>query len=196
MPALLPPPMPTFCLLDHPHVREPLSGRARASRRSSRGRRRSSRSRARSRGSARASGSAVQADDDRRDVARRLGVSASRTPLLALLRPCAAARLREPNAGRALRQSRIPAPGDRRRDRDGVEQKAGREGGVGVDAEAAQEGDEERLAHAEAVDRERHHHDEEEQRPEDHVDEQREVEPDRLAAEPDRDDAHELEDDA
>ena len=38
--------------------------------------------------------------------------------------------------------------------------------GVGVDAELAEEADEERLAHAEPVDRERDEHDEEEQRPE------------------------------
>ena len=59
---------------------------------------------------------------------------------------------------------------------------------VGVDAELAEEADEERLAHAEAVDRERHEHDEEEQRPEHDVRPHREVDPDRAARRLDRDD--------
>ena len=61
-----------------------------------------------------------------------------------------------------------------------------------LDAEPAEEADEERLAHGEAVDRERHEHDEEEQRPEHDVGPDREVDPDRPARRPDRDDPREL----
>ena len=58
--------------------------------------------------------------------------------------------------------------------------------GSAVDAEVAEEADEERLAHAEPVDGERDEHDEEEQRPEHDVRQQREMDPDRAAGGVDR----------
>ena len=63
---------------------------------------------------------------------------------------------------------------------------------VGADAEPGEEADEERLAHAEPVDRERHQHHEEEQRPEHDVRERRELDPDRASRGPDREDPREL----
>ena len=72
------------------------------------------------------------------------------------------------------------------------EEEAGREGLVGVDAERAEEADEERLAHGEPVDRERHEQHEEEQRAHHVVRPRREVDADRLAGGPDREHAHRL----
>src|SRR4051794_18936722 len=83
-------------------------------------------------------------------------------------------------------------PGQRKRERHQEEDEAGREGGIGVNAELAEEVDEECLAHGEAIDGERHEHDEEEQRPENDERADREMDPDRLRRCPDRDDAREL----
>src|SRR6266436_2634618 len=74
------------------------------------------------------------------------------------------------------------------------EQEAGCERRVGIDVELAEEADEERLAHGEAVDRERDEHDEEEQWAEDDVRANRQVDADRLGRRPDRKDAGELQD--
>src|SRR3954452_20639532 len=74
-------------------------------------------------------------------------------------------------------------------DRHHEEEEAAGEGGVGVDSEIPEEADEERLAHAEAVDRERHEHDEEEQRAEDDVREEREVDAHGAAGRVDREHA-------
>src|SRR3954447_4168904 len=81
-------------------------------------------------------------------------------------------------------------------DRHHEEEEAAGEGGVGVDSEIPEEADEERLAHAEAVDRERHEHDEEEQRAEDDVREEREVDADGAAGRVDREHARQLQSDA
>src|SRR6266536_6321079 len=75
--------------------------------------------------------------------------------------------------------------GKRERDRDDEEQEAGRERRVGADVQLAEEADEERLAHGEAVDREGHEHDEEEQRAHHVVDARREIDADRLRGQPD-----------
>src|SRR5258705_8401096 len=80
-------------------------------------------------------------------------------------------------------------PWQREHDRHQEEQEAAREGGIGVDAQVAEEADEERLAHAEPVDRERHEHDEKQQRSEDDVGKQREMNPDRATGAVDGDDA-------
>src|SRR4029453_13690985 len=81
---------------------------------------------------------------------------------------------------------------DRHQDRDQEEQESGRERLVGAHANLPEEADEERLAYREPVDRERDQHHEEEERPHDVVRPWREVDPDRLAAEPDGQDADRL----
>ena len=81
---------------------------------------------------------------------------------------------------------------ERERDRHEEEQEAGRERHVRVDADLAEEADEERLAHGEPVDRERDEHDEEQHRPHHVVDARREVDAGRLAGEPDREHPHGL----
>src|SRR5215510_855993 len=91
-----------------------------------------------------------------------------------------------------------PLPGEDRRtgggeqEREHEEEEARGERLVGADAELAEEADEERLAHREAVDRERDQHHEEEQRAHDVVRPRREVDPHRLAAQPDGQHAHGL----
>src|SRR5438270_6640638 len=81
---------------------------------------------------------------------------------------------------------------ERQAERDGEEQEPGREGLVGAHAQPTEEADEERLAHGDPVDRERHQQDEEEQRAHHVVGPWREVDPDRLTREPDRQHAHRL----
>src|SRR5579884_707689 len=83
-------------------------------------------------------------------------------------------------------------PGNRQHHGHHEEEEAAGERRIGADAQLAEEVDEERLAHGEAVDRERHQHDEEEQRPEHDVGPDRELDPDRVRRGPDRDDAREL----
>src|SRR5205809_4628842 len=73
---------------------------------------------------------------------------------------------------------------ERHQDRDHEEQEPGRERLVGAYPHLPEEADEERLAHREPVDRERDEHHEEEQRSHHVVRPRREVDPDRLAAEP------------
>src|SRR3954452_12749211 len=80
----------------------------------------------------------------------------------------------------------------RQQDRHHEEDEAARERLVGRHAQLAEEADEERLAHADAVDRERHEHDEEEQRPEHDVRQHREVDPDGATRRVDREDTREL----
>src|SRR5215216_560686 len=75
---------------------------------------------------------------------------------------------------------------DRHEDGDDEEEKARRKGAVAVDSDVPEEADEERLADGEPVERERHEHDEEEERAHHVVGAGREVDPHRLAAEPDR----------
>src|SRR5262245_60976993 len=75
--------------------------------------------------------------------------------------------------------------GDSHQDRDHEEQEAGGERLVGAHPHLPEEADEERLAHGEPVDRERDQHHEEEERPHHVIRPRREVDPDRLAAEPD-----------
>src|SRR3954468_1350445 len=82
--------------------------------------------------------------------------------------------------------------GKRKQDRHHEEDEPACERGVVVDPELPEEADEERLAHADAVDGERHEHDEEEQRTEHDVREQRQIDPDGLPGGVDRDDAREL----
>src|SRR6266545_7052677 len=82
--------------------------------------------------------------------------------------------------------------GRREDERHHEEEEAGRERGVGVNVQLAEEADEEGLAHGEAVDRERHEHDEEQQRAEDDVRANREVDADRFRGGPDRDDPRDL----
>src|SRR5690242_7061927 len=82
--------------------------------------------------------------------------------------------------------------GEREDDRRHEEQEAARERGIGVDADVAEEADEERLPDAEPVDRERHEHDEEEQGPEHDVGQQRKVDPDGTPRRVDGDDAGQL----
>src|SRR5262245_54207554 len=73
------------------------------------------------------------------------------------------------------------------------EQEAAGERRIGVDAEVAEEADEERLAHADPVDGERDQHHEEEERPEDDVREQRQVDADGTPRGVDPDDPGQLE---
>ena len=75
----------------------------------------------------------VVRDDDDRDVSHRARARGRRTPS----------------------QQMIRKPGQRQHERHHEEEEAARERAVGVDAELAEEADEERLAHGEAVDRER-----------------------------------------
>src|SRR5512132_567066 len=81
---------------------------------------------------------------------------------------------------------------DRHQDRDQEEQEAGGERLVRAHAHLPEEADEERLPHREPVDRERDQHHEEEERPHHVVRPRREVDPDRLAAEPDGQHANRL----
>src|SRR6266545_956849 len=76
--------------------------------------------------------------------------------------------------------------------RDDEEEEPGCEGPIGIDADATEEADEERLPYREPVDGEGDEHDEEEQRAHHVVRPWREVDPNRLAAEPDREHAHRL----
>src|SRR5581483_8133677 len=68
--------------------------------------------------------------------------------------------------------------GQREEDRHHEEQEAAREGEIRMDAQLAEEADEERLTHADAVDREGHEHDQEQERLENHVGQHREVDAD------------------
>src|SRR4051794_9825558 len=86
-------------------------------------------------------------------------------------------------------------PGQRKQHGHHEEEEAAGERGIRAHAEVAEEADEERLPHADAVDRERHEHDEEEQRAEHDVWEQRQVDPDRPRRGVDRDHARELQQD-
>ena len=82
--------------------------------------------------------------------------------------------------------------GQRHRDRDEEEEEPRGEGLVRVDADVAEEADEERLSHGEAVERERDEQDEEEERPHHVVDPRRELDPHRTGGRPDREHAHGL----
>src|SRR6266487_1666801 len=82
-----------------------------------------------------------------------------------------------------------PKAGERERDVDDEEEEAGGERLVGVDAELAQEADEERLPDGKPVDGERHEQDEEEQRAHHVVRPRRELDSDRLSGHPDREHA-------
>ena len=86
----------------------------------------------------------------------------------------------------------ITAPGKREEQRDEEVEEAGRERLVRAHADAAEEADEERLAHRQPVQRERNEHDEEEQWAEDVVDAGIEVDSDGLRGGPDREDPHRL----
>src|SRR5881409_1281576 len=86
------------------------------------------------------------------------------------------------------------AAGRREGDGDEEEEEAGGEGGIGGDADAAEEADEERLAHGEAVERERHEQDEEEERSHHVVDPRTELDADRPRRSPDREHANCLDD--
>src|SRR5581483_6299958 len=99
-------------------------------------------------------------------------------------------RLRTP-AGNRLPEHDADA-GKREQDRHHEEQESGRERLVVRHAELAEEADEERLAHADAVDRERHEHHEEQQRPEHDVREQPELDAHRAGRRVDRADAGQL----
>src|SRR5437763_4578349 len=83
-------------------------------------------------------------------------------------------------------------PGQRDADDDDEVEEAGRERGVGVDAQVAEEADEERFADGDPVQRDRQQHDQEEERPHHVVDARRDVYADGLAAHPDREHAHYL----
>ena len=111
----------------------------------------------------------VVGDDDAGDARRR--------------QPCSS-RGRAPP--RNPSQSRIAAPGSASATVTRKKRKPGRERLVGGDADAAEEADEERLAHGEAVERERDQQDEEEERAHHVVDARPELDPDRLPRRPDR----------
>ena len=115
----------------------------------------------------------VPGDDDDRDVVRQPSATGT-------------GERRNPS------QRMITSPGQREQERHQEEDQPGRERGVGVDPEAPEEADEERLADAEAVDRERHEHHEEEERPEHDVRADPDLDPDGPAAGPDREDARDL----
>jgi hypothetical protein len=83
--------------------------------------------------------------------------------------------------------------GKGRGQRDGVEEEARGKRRVGRNVEARQKSDEEGFSNAEAVDRERDEHDEKQERPHHDVDDRGEIEPDGLSAQPDGQDADELE---
>src|SRR6187455_2591506 len=82
--------------------------------------------------------------------------------------------------------------GQRHHDGDEEEEEAGGEGLVRVDADVAEEADEERLPDGEAVERERDEQDEEEERPHHVVDPRRELDPHRAGGRPDRENSHGL----
>src|SRR5215210_5091373 len=96
-----------------------------------------------------------------------------------------------PPSAQPLPEQDCPA---RKRQRDGHEEEEEARGErlVGVDADVAEEADEEGLPHGEAVERERHEQDEEEDRSHHVVDPGREVDPDRPRRRPDREDPHGL----
>src|SRR5688500_8261038 len=78
------------------------------------------------------------------------------------------------------------------RGRDEEEEEAGREGGIGIDADGAEEADEEGLAHRDPVQRDRHEQDQEEERAHHVEDARREVDADRARGRPDREDPDRL----
>src|SRR5262249_15947782 len=80
----------------------------------------------------------------------------------------------------------------REQHRHDEEQEAARERSVRADSELPQEADEERLAHADPVDRERDQHHQEQERTEHDVGEQGEMDPDRTARRVDADDPRQL----
>ena len=83
-------------------------------------------------------------------------------------------------------QSRIAAPGSASAVVTRKKRKPAANAWSGRDADAAEEADEERLAHREPVERERDEQDEEEERPHHVVDPRAELDPDGLAGRPDR----------